>query len=60
MYYLQGFISFLNKTGVVKSVVQKSLLHMIEVNVGVGEKSSTIYTCDLTAAYVDINTNYKS
>jgi glutamate N-acetyltransferase/amino-acid N-acetyltransferase len=32
----------------------------ITVDVGMGEKSATIWTCDLTAAYVEINAAYKT
>jgi glutamate N-acetyltransferase/amino-acid N-acetyltransferase len=32
----------------------------IAVDVGMGEKSATIWTCDLTAAYVEINAAYKT
>jgi glutamate N-acetyltransferase/amino-acid N-acetyltransferase len=32
----------------------------IEVDVGVGSASSTVYTCDLTHRYIDINGSYRS
>ena len=32
----------------------------IEVDVGVGDGSATIWTCDLTHGYVDINADYRS
>ncbi len=32
----------------------------INVNVGVGEHSSKIWTCDLTHGYIDINVDYRS
>ncbi len=32
----------------------------IDVNVGVGSESATVYTCDLTHAYIDINGSYRS
>ncbi len=33
---------------------------VISVDVGVGEGSSTIWTCDLTHGYIDINAGYRS
>lgn len=33
---------------------------LIDVNVGVGSESATVYTCDLTHAYIDINGSYRS
>ena len=33
---------------------------LIEVNVGVGSESATVYTCDLTHRYIDINGSYRS
>lgn len=33
---------------------------VIDVNVGVGNESATVYTCDLTHAYIDINGSYRS
>jgi len=32
----------------------------IEVNVGVGSDSATVYTCDLTHRYIDINGSYRT
>jgi glutamate N-acetyltransferase/amino-acid N-acetyltransferase len=32
----------------------------IEVDVGVGEGRSTVWTCDLTHGYIDINADYRS
>jgi glutamate N-acetyltransferase/amino-acid N-acetyltransferase len=32
----------------------------IEVGVGVGEGRATVWTCDLTHAYIDINASYRS
>lgn len=32
----------------------------IDVNVGVGSASATVYTCDLTHAYIDINGSYRT
>ncbi|NQY51858.1 MAG: bifunctional glutamate N-acetyltransferase/amino-acid acetyltransferase ArgJ [Piscirickettsiaceae bacterium] len=32
----------------------------IFVDVGIGQRSSTVWTCDLTHAYIDINADYKS
>ena len=32
----------------------------IDVAVGVGQASATVYTCDLTHAYIDINADYRS
>jgi glutamate N-acetyltransferase/amino-acid N-acetyltransferase len=32
----------------------------ITVDVGVGEASATVWTCDLTAGYIAINTDYRS
>ena len=32
----------------------------ISVNLGLGEGSSTVYTCDLTHGYIDINADYRS
>ena len=32
----------------------------LEINVGVGKSSSTVYTCDLTHKYIDINADYRS
>lgn len=33
---------------------------LIEVDVGVGKGASTVYTCDLTHAYIDINGSYRT
>ena len=33
---------------------------IISVNVGVGKSSSTVYTCDLTHEYININADYRS
>lgn len=33
---------------------------VIDVNVGVGSESATVYTCDLTHRYIDINGSYRS
>jgi glutamate N-acetyltransferase/amino-acid N-acetyltransferase len=33
---------------------------IIEVNVGVGSASATVYTCDLTHRYIDINGSYRT
>jgi glutamate N-acetyltransferase/amino-acid N-acetyltransferase len=30
------------------------------VDVGVGKGASTVYTCDLTHAYIDINGSYRT
>ena len=32
----------------------------LEIDVGVGKSSSTVYTCDLTHKYIDINADYRS
>merc|ERR1711991_432687 len=32
----------------------------LEIDVGVGRSSSTVYTCDLTHKYIDINADYRS
>ena len=32
----------------------------IEVNLGIGSASYTVYTCDFTRDYIDINTNYRN
>ena len=32
----------------------------IAVDVGIGEGRATVWTCDLTHAYIDINGNYRS
>jgi glutamate N-acetyltransferase/amino-acid N-acetyltransferase len=32
----------------------------IEVDVGVGEGRATVWTCDLTHGYIDINASYRS
>lgn len=32
----------------------------IDVDVGVGSESATVYTCDLTHAYIDINGSYRT
>jgi glutamate N-acetyltransferase/amino-acid N-acetyltransferase len=32
----------------------------IEVDVGVGRAAYTVWTCDLTHAYIDINADYRS
>jgi glutamate N-acetyltransferase/amino-acid N-acetyltransferase len=32
----------------------------IEVDIGVGEGAATVWTCDLTHAYIDINADYRS
>ena len=33
---------------------------VIDVNIGAGKESSTIWTCDLTTDYVRINADYKT
>ena len=32
----------------------------LEIDVGVAKSSSTVYTCDLTHKYIDINADYRS
>ena len=32
----------------------------IAVDVGVGRGRATVWTCDLTKGYIDINTDYRS
>ena len=32
----------------------------LKIDVGVGKSSSTVYTCDLTHKYIDINADYRS
>jgi glutamate N-acetyltransferase / amino-acid N-acetyltransferase len=32
----------------------------IEVDVGVGKGTATVWTCDLTHRYIDINGSYRS
>jgi len=32
----------------------------LEIDVGVGKSSATVYTCDLTHRYIDINADYRS
>jgi glutamate N-acetyltransferase/amino-acid N-acetyltransferase len=32
----------------------------IDVDVGVGDGRSTVWTCDLTHGYIDINADYRS
>ena len=32
----------------------------IAVDVGVGEGAATVWTCDLTHAYIDINADYRT
>jgi glutamate N-acetyltransferase/amino-acid N-acetyltransferase len=32
----------------------------IEVDVGAGKSSATVWTCDLTHGYIDINADYRS
>jgi glutamate N-acetyltransferase/amino-acid N-acetyltransferase len=32
----------------------------IEVDVGVGDGQATVWTCDLTHGYIDINADYRS
>ena len=32
----------------------------LEINLNIGNKSATVYTCDLTKEYIKINTNYIS
>ena len=32
----------------------------LEIDIGVGKSSSTVYTCDLTHKYIDINADYRS
>jgi len=32
----------------------------LEINVGIGSSSATVYTCDLTNKYIDINADYRS
>jgi glutamate N-acetyltransferase/amino-acid N-acetyltransferase len=33
---------------------------VIEVDVGVGNSKATVWTCDLTHAYIDINGSYRT
>ena len=33
---------------------------VIRVDLGLGEGASTVYTCDLTHSYIDINADYRS
>ncbi len=33
---------------------------MIEVNIGLGRGKATVWTCDLTHGYIDINGSYRS
>jgi len=33
---------------------------VVKVDVGVGDGESTIWTCDLTHGYIDINAGYRS
>jgi glutamate N-acetyltransferase/amino-acid N-acetyltransferase len=33
---------------------------IIDVDVGVGRGKSTVWTCDLTHGYIDINADYRS
>ncbi len=33
---------------------------LIEADVGVGRGRSTVWTCDLTHGYIDINADYRS
>jgi glutamate N-acetyltransferase/amino-acid N-acetyltransferase len=33
---------------------------LIEVDLGVGRSKSTVWTCDLTHRYIDINGSYRS
>ena len=33
---------------------------IIEVNLNMGEATKTVYTCDLTKEYIDINADYRS
>ena len=33
---------------------------MIEVDIGLGKGRATVWTCDLTHAYIDINGSYRS
>ena len=32
----------------------------IDVDVGVGKAAATVWTCDLTHGYIDINADYRS
>jgi len=32
----------------------------IKVDLGLGDGASTVYTCDLTHGYIDINADYRS
>ena len=32
----------------------------IEVNLNIGQASHTVYTCDFTHDYIDINANYRN
>ena len=32
----------------------------IEVNLNIGNSSHTVYTCDMTHEYIDINTDYRN
>ena len=49
-----------------KYIEESAAAHMknpdinIRVNVGVGEGAATIWTCDLTHGYIDINADYRS
>jgi len=36
----------------------KSKNLLLSVSLNNGKESSTVYTCDLTHKYIDINTNY--
>ena len=33
---------------------------MVDVGVGVGRGKATVWTCDLTHGYIDINASYRS
>jgi len=33
---------------------------VIDIDVGVGRGKATVWTCDLTHAYIDINASYRS
>ncbi|MEQ9449885.1 MAG: bifunctional ornithine acetyltransferase/N-acetylglutamate synthase, partial [Rhodospirillaceae bacterium] len=33
---------------------------LIEVDVGIGSGAATVWTCDLTHGYIDINASYRS
>ena len=37
---------------------QKEII--LTINVGVGKSKATVYTCDLTHKYIEINADYRS